>query len=240
MHLSWFVSVSVLNKPKKITYICPAVSSDEAPKAITVDIVDQQDFKSFLKERQYELVYESPDGTISERNFDSLEEGRVYSVWSPFLQATSDNKTHRQVEAKVLELEVAFAVKNLLGPGAHVHHSFKLKTADKQDGMEIDALVHKGESNVADSEVYFIECGINPTLGKVSNILKRVDTFKASVASHPHFQSVTKFVPVFGARLFSPDVDEFCAANGIWQVRPSPSGSSGYQVTPHSSPHLPH
>jgi hypothetical protein len=133
-----------------------------------------------------------------------------------------------QVDDKVLELECGLAVKRSLGNDAHLHTNFITQKNDGNVGMEIDGLVvHSGGEKVPNSQVYFIECGYNPNLSKVKKTLDRMENFKDLAKNYIHFKPATKFFPVFGAKLFSSEVNNFCKTNKIWQVIPS---GGGYQI----------
>ena len=128
----------------------------------------------------------------------------------------------------MLEEESKSAVMKLLGKGAHIHPIRELRDESGQLSMEIDGvIIHEGGHNVVNSSVYIVECGFNPTLQKVQDLLPRLENFKGLIKHNPHFSTTTNFYPVFGARQFSPAVNEFCKRNSIWQVRPS---GGGYEV----------
>lgn len=159
---------------------------------------------------------------------DQLEDGGTYVLGNPYFDAIANERQHRQVEAKVLEEESKSAVIKFLGKGAHIHPIRELKDESGNSLMEIDGLIiHEGGHNVVNSSVYIVECGFNPALQKVQDLLPRLEKFKGLVKHNPHFSTTTNFYPVFGARQFSPAVNEFCKRNSIWQVRPS---GGGYEV----------
>ena len=65
---------------------------------------------------------------------------------------------------------------------------------------------------------------------KVQKVLNRMEEFKDIANDDDHFKTVTRFLPVIGARSFSSEVDAYCQDNGISQVRSSSSGSGYLQV----------
>ena len=154
---------------------------------------------------------------------DELEDGGTYVLGNPYFEAIADERQHRQVEAKVLEEESKFAVMKFLGERAHDHPIRQLKGQNGELLMETDGIIiHEGGSSV-----YVLECGINPSLQKVQDVLPRLEKFKGLAKHNPHFSTTTNFYPVFGARQFSPAANEFCKRHSIWQVRPS---GGGYEV----------
>lgn len=215
------VVASDKQKPKTITLTFPAPKGEEMLiYEVTVD--DQESFKDqmFLNKCTF---FKSGDLTAAVTKFEDLQENVVYVGVSPWSNAIMDERTHRQVEAKVLEVEVGLAVKNAIGARSHIHMNYKFSNEVEIDGI----VVHDGGETVDDSVAYIIECGYNPNVPKVDQIFKKMETFKKFAPMDQHFRKVKSIVPIFGARLFSPVASQYCKDKNIWQVFP---GGNGYSL----------
>ena len=160
-----------------------------------------------------------------EVDFDSIDEKQTYRIKSELYDAAMDDRLRRQVDDKVLELEVGLALKRefdeMNTDSAHLHPNYILGNKEF-DGI----IVHVGNEH-QDSDAYIIECGYNPSIDKVASVFDKVNAFTANYKSDPHFSRVKTIIPVFGARHFRPEVSAYCLRERIWQVKPS---GFGYQV----------
>jgi len=167
---------------------------------------------------------------VDEVDFDSIDENQTYRIKSPYYDAILDDRVRRQVDDKVLELEVGLAVKRELDAVnkglVHLHSNFHIGNKEF-DGI----VVHVGNEN-QESDAYIIECGYNPNIDKVASVFNKIDAFKGSYKSDAHFATVRRIIPVFGARHFRPEVSKYCLKQKIWQVKPN---GFGYQLVRHFS-----
>lgn len=210
---------------KVLKYLPPVASFEEAEniKVHTCKLDTPAALAAFLSTYKGRLYGFSND--LDEVDFDSIDENHTYRVKSAFYDASLTDAHRRQVDDKVLELEVGMAIKRTLdaeNPGlAHLHHNEHLGNREF-DGI----VVHAGNEN-QDSDAYIIECGYNPGVKKVASVFDKIKRFEAHYKNAPHFATVKKIIPVFGARVFSDAATQYCVDNKIWQVKPN---GFGYQV----------
>lgn len=199
-------------------------------ETFSVNVVNQTAFDK-LKDRYRCALFKFGDFKNSVEAFEDLQENVVYVGRGPFYQSIMDERTHRQVEAKVLEIEVGLAVKNSIGECCHLHMNYSFNNEVEIDGI----VVHDGGEDVDNSVAYIIECGYNPDPKKINEVYKKVEKFYKYAKFDQHFRSVKTVVPVFGARLFSAVASQYCKDQKIWQV--SPCGN-GYSIIRNFSTHI--
>ncbi len=218
----------VAKQLKLLSYIPPLDKKNDKPCIMTKKLNSNLELESLLRRYQGGCLLGGND--VDEVDFDSIDENQTYRIKSAYYDAVLDERVRRQVDDKVLELEVSLVVKRELDAVhkgiVHLHSNYHLGNKEF-DGI----IVHVGNEN-QESDAYIIECGYNPDIDKVASVLNKMDTFKASYKSDAHFASVRRIIPVFGARHFRPEVSKYCLKQKIWQVKPN---GFGYQVVRHFS-----
>lgn len=179
------------------------------------------------------LCYQDADNneTIRVPHWQALEDGKTYIVKSKSINAKKFETRKERVDFDVLEQEATLAVKIELGPSAHCHYDVKTRRPDGTLENQYDGLVqlvHNGDEDIANSEIYVLECAYSPTEEKISRLIKKCKNAEISLPKEPHFATATKFIPVLGGRLMTEGIETICKQRGIWTVKPN---GAGYSVT---------
>ena len=180
---------------------------------------DDSQLREFFKENGGGML-SIVDDTVSPtakgvRTYDALVHGSIYCLHNGYYTAVLNGRTRAQVEASVLESQVALAMVNDIGNGAHVHPNVKfVDKKTKKDIAEIDSVVvvHVGGEDVPDSVAYVIECALSPQVKDVKLLLDKVEVFQLHAPSLPHFRSVETIVPVLGGKMWSDEAIQECKA----------------------------
>lgn len=153
-----------------------------------------------------------------------MNDGIYYFVGGHY-QALQERRLRDQVEDKVLELETALAIRNELGPTAHLHPSCIFYDEKLNPIKEIDGVVvHVDDAFSQESTAYIVEAALSPQLNKVGKLQSTVQTFMTLAPRHEHFKMVTRFIPVLGGRHWSSEVITKSQQAGQWRVSPSGAG----------------
>ena len=201
--------------------VFPPIPPSDKATGLEMWFTSDDDLKAFSRSNRG-CVLLNHDRT-KQLSYEDLKENSTYTVGGAYFVAISNELKRNQVEDKVLEFEAGTAVKNLLGSSCHLHFNVKFTNeVTKKDILELDSVVvHAGGENIQDSEAYVIECQLRPPLAKVQKLLKNVELFKQLAPTHPHFKSVTKFVPVLGGRLWDNEIIKLCNEKKVWRIEPS-------------------
>ena len=217
------------NQSKVIHVVAPPYGDDKSdpPDEYEEELRCDQDIYDLEKREMGRLCFydSSRNKYIRMKSLKDLVDNQVYVIKSHSTFNNGLEMQRRHVDSKVLEQEATLAVKNCLGQNAHEHYNVITKKANGKNENEYDGVVvHNGGENIADSEVYVIECAYSPTPEKVKKLLAKLETAKLALPSQLHFATSTNFFPVLGGRFFTDEIENLCKAKNIWQVKPSGGG----------------
>ena len=105
-----------------------------------------------------------------------------------------------------------------------VHPNVIFFDQEKIPIMELDTVVHVGGETIRDSTAYVIESAYSPQPKEVQVLIDKVAKFTALAKTDPHYQTVTKVVPVLAGHQWPDATVKAASAAKVWRVLPSGSG----------------
>jgi hypothetical protein len=226
------------NERKTVYVVLPPEVRNGEPELVKISLTSEKDLREFMKDLGGGCLYNGMDLTgtkILSKRFEDISSGITYGIVGGRYGTISDKKTRSQVEDRILEHQIALAVANYVGDGAHVHRNMEIidETTNQVVAEVNGIIIHKGGENIPHSVAHVAECAFSPQLYDIERLLEKVQKFERYAPSSSHFSTVTSFVPVLGGKNWSEEVIQKCRATNemralrgasvspIWRVQPS-------------------